>query len=197
MFGDAYASSPPFDKVKYGALNVTADMEGVRCAHLYGDSYLRLTTAVRVRATFASADSSTPGVRAVLAACEHCAHVLNAYPDADLAASIDVGCGRRATGRSSRLITMNKEMQIHGPVELSRHVEALFGAPCVCSAARARVAEAAFSCCDAYARTCVHACSQRAARGRRRRDEACAAVRRKVRMQRHPSVSCSSAVAAV
>ena len=131
MFGDAYASSPPFDKVKYGALNVTADMEGVRSAHLYGDSYLRLTTAVRARATFASADSSSPGVRTVLATCEHYAHVLNAYPDADLAATIDVGCGRRATGWSSRLITMYKEMQIHGPVELSRHVEALFGAPCV------------------------------------------------------------------
>ena len=32
MFASAYASSPPFGKVKYGALNVSCDAGGVHAA---------------------------------------------------------------------------------------------------------------------------------------------------------------------
>lgn len=115
MFAGAYSAAPAFDKVKYGVLNITADMHGVHAALGYGDSYMRLATAVRARTTFAFADTGgQPGARATLATCEHYAHVLTQYPDADLKAALAVGCGRRRTGASGQAITTYKEMQVRG-----------------------------------------------------------------------------------
>jgi hypothetical protein len=130
MFAGAYAGSPAADKVKYGALNVTADVRGVAAARPYGDSFLLLAPGARLRATFAYYDTSTAAVRACLATCESYAHVLGAYAEPDLAAALAVGAGRGAAARgaSSARCAQYKEVQVHGPVELARHVEALFGA---------------------------------------------------------------------
>jgi hypothetical protein len=95
MFAGAYAGLPAADKVKYGALNVTADVRGVAAAaRHYGDSFLLLAPGARLRATFAYYDTGTAAVRACLATCEHYAHVLGAYADGDLAAALAVGAGR-------------------------------------------------------------------------------------------------------
>ena len=128
MFASAYASAPPFDKVKYGALNVTCDYGGVAAARAYGDSFLILARGVRLRTTFAVVDTSIPTARACLATCEHYAHVLAQYVDADFLTALEVGCGRRAGGASSAAVVAYKEVQVHGPLELARHVEALVGA---------------------------------------------------------------------
>lgn len=42
LFGDTYEEAKPFDRCKYGALNVTNDYRGVTSAQQYGDSYLVL-----------------------------------------------------------------------------------------------------------------------------------------------------------
>jgi hypothetical protein len=128
MFAGAYASSPAVDKVKYGALNVTCDYAGVASARGYGDSFLILSRGVRLRATFALLDSSSDVSRACMGTCEHYAHVLAAYADADLLTALEVGSGRRAGGAASAAAATYKEAQVHGPIELARHVEALVGA---------------------------------------------------------------------
>ena len=128
MFGDAYRGAAAAEKVKYGALNVSCDVAGVRAAHGYGDSYLQLAAGVRLRASFAFLDTSAAHARACLATCEHYAHVLAAYPDADFKLALEVGAGRRRGGASSHGIHTYKEVQLHGPIELGRHVDALVGA---------------------------------------------------------------------
>ena len=128
MFAGAYLRSPAADKVKYGALNITCDVRGVTSAHTYGDSYLLLKRGVRLRASFAFYDTSSPEVRKCLATCEHYAHVLNAYVDGELEAALHVGAGRAEHGTNGAAVQRYKEVQVHGPLELSRHVEAVVGA---------------------------------------------------------------------
>ena len=128
MFSNAYARAPAADKVKYGALNVTCDVRGVMAAHGYGDSYLQLARGVRLRTTFAFYDTGQPETRKCLATCEHYAHVLNAYADAELTAALRVGAGRAPHGASGKAVVQYKEFQVHGPIALGRHVEALVGA---------------------------------------------------------------------
>jgi hypothetical protein len=56
LFNKIYHDSPPFERVKYGVLNVTNDKEGVRSCWGYGYSYLVLKL-VRLRTTFANMDT--------------------------------------------------------------------------------------------------------------------------------------------
>ena len=128
MFAGAYTRSPAADKVKYGALNITCDVRGVTSAHSYGDSYLLLKRGVRLRASFAFYDTGSAEVRKCLATCEHYAHVLNAYADGELKAALRVGAGRAPHGASGAAVLQYKEVQVHGPIELSRHVDAVVGA---------------------------------------------------------------------
>eukprot|EP00913_Durusdinium_trenchii_P000988 g912.t1 len=82
LFGDSYESAKPFDRCKYGALNVTNDYRGVTSAMQYGDSYLVLKD-VRLRATFCATDSGgIQGSR--LGVCDRYAHVLAEYNDSEL-----------------------------------------------------------------------------------------------------------------
>ena len=56
LFGDAYDGSRPFDRVKYGVMNVVNDPTGVSACSGYGDSILVLRNC-RLRTTFANRDS--------------------------------------------------------------------------------------------------------------------------------------------
>ena len=82
LFGDSYDKAKPFDRCKYGALNVTNDYRGVTSAMQYGDSYLVLKD-VRLRATFCATDSGgIEGSR--LGCCDRYAHVLQEYNEDEL-----------------------------------------------------------------------------------------------------------------
>jgi len=82
LFGGAYDEAKPFDRCKYGALNVVNDYRGVVRARGYGDSYLVLKD-VRLRCTFASTDSG--GIKGSrLAVLDHYGHVLAEYNDQEL-----------------------------------------------------------------------------------------------------------------
>eukprot|EP00928_Gymnodinium_smaydae_P095242 TRINITY_DN8165_c0_g1_i2.p1 TRINITY_DN8165_c0_g1~~TRINITY_DN8165_c0_g1_i2.p1 ORF type:complete len:1791 (+),score=260.54 TRINITY_DN8165_c0_g1_i2:117-5375(+) len=104
LFGNAYEGCKPFDRCKYGALNVMNDYRGVVSARGYGDSYLVLKD-VRLRCTFASCDSGgIAGSR--LAVLDKYAHVLKEYTDDELRGIVGVAmaagpvgdaCGSEAT----------------------------------------------------------------------------------------------------
>ncbi|CAE7901397.1 unnamed protein product, partial [Symbiodinium microadriaticum] len=82
LFGDSYNDAKPFDRCKYGALNVTNDFRGVTSASQYGDSYLVLKDS-RLRATFCATDSGgIAGSR--LGVCDRYGHVLMEYGDDEL-----------------------------------------------------------------------------------------------------------------
>lgn len=84
LFGGTYDEAKPFERCKYGALNILNDYRGVVRARGYGDSYLVLKD-VRLRCTFASTDSGgLKGSR--LAVLDKYAHVLSEYNDQELRA---------------------------------------------------------------------------------------------------------------
>ncbi|CAL1145553.1 unnamed protein product, partial [Cladocopium goreaui] len=88
LFGDAYHDATPFERCKYGALNVTNDFEGCRSALQYGDSYLVLKD-VRLRCSFAATDSGgIEGSR--LAVLDKYAHVLEEYHEHEIQGILDV-----------------------------------------------------------------------------------------------------------
>ncbi len=63
-----------------------------------------------------------------LGTCEHYAHILAAYSDAELLDIIEVSSGSapsQALGKSSSRTAQYKEVQIHGPIQLDRDVELL------------------------------------------------------------------------
>lgn len=109
MFGGAYDDGPPASRPKYGSLNFRRRRIGG--SPRFGSAYLRLTADTLIRATFCYPDSaSTP---------EH-------------------------FGTSSRISTLVKlveadvtdplddyiEAHVHGPIDLTRDVEALVLDPC-------------------------------------------------------------------
>ena len=105
-------------------------------ARVYGNCYLVLKEEVRYRTTFASMDSGdlatrissgAPGVGRSLATCEHYAHVLLEYTDADLGKVLRLlqeGV-LQSLGVASVAGSSYKEAQVHGEVRLDRDVEAL------------------------------------------------------------------------
>jgi len=125
LFGESYNGASAHERPKYGVLDVMNDYRGVACCDQYGDSYLVLKNA-RLRCTFAPEDSGgICGSR--LAVLDQYAHVLLEYGDIELrevarVASAPEGSEDRI-GDSYQLEQYNyKEAQIHGPIDLSKHV---------------------------------------------------------------------------
>ncbi|CAE7543815.1 MLC1 [Symbiodinium natans] len=126
LFGGSYDGSAGKDRPKYGVQNVMNDHRGVvRCAQ-YGDSYLILKD-VRLRCTFSPEDSAN--LRAdKLAVLDFYAHVLLQYDIAELSETIKVATSKDAAllGDSDKVGKMKyKEAQIHGEIDLRKHVERL------------------------------------------------------------------------
>jgi hypothetical protein len=126
LFGGAYDDATPVERPKYGVLDVMNDHRGVVCAYQYGDSYLVLKNA-RLRCTFAPEDSGgICGSR--LAVLDQYAHVLLEYGDTELlevarVASAPEGSEERI-GNSYAVLDY-KEAQIHGDIDLKKHVKRL------------------------------------------------------------------------
>ena len=126
MFGVCYDRCTPFERPKYGCLNVTGDVQGVLSArNHYGQCFLLLHQHVRHRATFFDKDSGgfvSPSHP--LATSEYYAHILQGYSDTDLKAVIHVASTARVGGAPSTC-AVYKEVQVHGPVCLVTDVQAL------------------------------------------------------------------------
>lgn len=128
LFGTSYDNAAPFERPKYGVLDVMNDHRGVLCARDYGDSYLVLKNA-RLRCTFAPVDSGgICGSR--LAVLDQYAHVLLEFSDDELREVVRVANAKEGSvdriGDSAKLEGFNyKEAQIHGELDLAKHVKRL------------------------------------------------------------------------
>ena len=122
IFNNIYDKAEGRDRVKYGVLNIVGDIRGVKNCKQYGDSFFILRK-VRLRTSFASADSSLASVK--IASCEHYKHVLNEYMDNELTAVIQVATKKKPFANSD-VINNYKEVQIHGPIVLGEHIECVF-----------------------------------------------------------------------
>jgi len=116
LFGGAYDAAKPFDRCKYGALNIMNDYRGVVSANFYGDSYLVLKDA-RLRCTFAATDSGgIQGSR--LAVLDKYAHVLAEYNDNELRSLVDVAMAVHSPeSTTKRLDSKNKLRLLRGGSE--------------------------------------------------------------------------------
>jgi hypothetical protein len=124
IFGGAYETAKPAERVKYGALSVMNSPFGcLSTCFPYGDSFFVLNDdRVRLRTTFASCDTSSARVQ--MATCEHCCHILTTFSDPELKEVVRVSKGEHVVADSSRM-TIYKEIQIAGMVEFSRDLSAL------------------------------------------------------------------------
>lgn len=128
LFGGSYDEAEPFQRPKYGVLDVMNDHRGVMCARDYGDSYMMLQNA-RLRCTFSPVDSGgICGDR--LAVLDQYAHVLMEFSDDELKEVSRVANAKEGSqdriGDSTKLEGFNyKEAQIHGEVDLKKHVKRL------------------------------------------------------------------------
>jgi hypothetical protein len=128
LFGLSYTESTPGgDRPKYGVQNIWNDYRGVLGCKQYGDSYLVLKD-VRLRCTMSPEDSANlPAKR--LAVPDYYAHVLMEYSDKELRETLRVAKGGdEQLGDSQSVIEKwgkYKEVQIHGEVNLKKHVERL------------------------------------------------------------------------
>jgi len=126
LFGGAYGHATHHQRCKYGVLNAMNDHRGVVGCGQYGDSYLVLKD-VRLRCTLSPEDSANMKADR-LAVLDYYAHVLEEYNDAELSEMMKVARSSDAAilGDSGKIRKMKyKEAQIHGPIELAKHVERL------------------------------------------------------------------------
>jgi len=139
MFGSSYDKlhvngfirATPFQRVKYGCLNFTGDIEGVAPARRYGQFFITLKQSVRHRCTFFNMDSSDFGrhdgrsyggaFSDTLATATNYCHILEKYSDAELHSILALN---KIGGGQSKCMNY-KEVQIHGPVCLATDIEAL------------------------------------------------------------------------
>lgn len=127
MFNKIYKKSTPgFERVKYGVLNMVNDPNGIATCVYYGDSFFELKK-VRLRTSFADRDTSD--CSAQMASCEYYCHVLASYSDEDLKNVLDVAKNIDKDPRYGKPSSPHdwnyKEIQIHGEVRFDTHIAAL------------------------------------------------------------------------
>jgi hypothetical protein len=108
------------ERLKYGALNASHSPQGGATG--YGRSHLRLNPGIRPRLTFSPEDSLSTA-KETIGTADHFAHVLLNANDDRFMEAMNHGSGR--CGPKVIAPRLYIELQIHGPVELARDVEAL------------------------------------------------------------------------
>eukprot|EP00760_Papus_ankaliazontas_P028301 PhM_4_TR3627/c0_g1_i1/m.84077 len=119
LFNSVYHDATPFQRPKYGCLNIVRDPQGIKSAYYYGDSYFVLRL-VRLRCSFTDQDSGNSN--AELSSCEYYAHVLLRYNDSELKGVMEVANGVKPYLDSS-CISNYKEVQFHGELPFDRVLE--------------------------------------------------------------------------
>ena len=145
MFGHFYDNATPFQRVKYGCINLTGDIEGVAPARSYGNLFMTLKSSVRHRCTFFNMDTSsfgsghglssygamglgggfgsrgTTAYADTLATARNYCHILVKYSDQELHSILALN----KIGGGKSKCAFYKEVQIHGPVRLATDIEKL------------------------------------------------------------------------
>ena len=122
MFARAYAAAGNGERPKYGALNITGDIMGVRGARIYGEFFITLSPAVRHRTSFANQDSGGQKGTGKMATNSWYAHVLHEFTDSELSRALNVSRSERVHGAPSTDFAQYKECQIHGPLSIASDV---------------------------------------------------------------------------
>ena len=122
MFAKAYAAASNDEHPKYGALNLTGDIMGVRGANKYGEFFITLAPAVRHRTSFANQDTGSQMGKGKMASNSWYAHVLSEFADNELARALDVSRSGRVHGAPSTDFAQYKECQMHGALSIASDV---------------------------------------------------------------------------
>ena len=140
LFFDGYSDAEPYERVKYGCLNIGNDASGVASAYQYGDSFFILNNdTVRWRATLSDGDTANP--KRAVGTFSACYHVIqkftddelnNIYKKADptineLTSMIDepeVGELNDNFNEYGEIFTM-KEVQVHGILRFKEDIKIL------------------------------------------------------------------------
>eukprot|EP00759_Apiculatamorpha_spiralis_P006790 PhF_6_TR1404/c0_g1_i1/m.2439 len=119
LFNNIYHDATPFQRPKYGCLNIVKDPKGIKSAYHYGDSYFILKK-VRLRCSFTDQDSSASNCE--LSSCEYYNHVLLRYNDQELRSVIRVANGLDSSAPSD-CIQQYKEIQFHGSLPMAEVIQ--------------------------------------------------------------------------
>lgn len=154
LFHGAYQDVSPPLRCKCGLLNVTNDTSGVKIGTGTAASSYLLLRNVRHRVTLTSFDTSVLVEDAAhmksapLGTLDFYAHVVEEYKDSEFCAALKVGT-RRSSACDSSVIESCKEVQIHGDVKLSEHVELVMVNPALRSKSLNTVIEKLAASCKA------------------------------------------------
>lgn len=121
LFGNVYDSAAAFERVKYGAINITNDPKGVQCAYGYGNCYFVLKDSVKERTSFVHGDSASKEMH--MCSFDDYTQILY-YIDDHLLNEV-VKIANNKIPHSNYVYSPYIEMQIHGPVELNSDIEKL------------------------------------------------------------------------
>jgi len=121
LFMSVYKDADPHERVKYGAVNLNCDPDGVKTAHWYGNSYFVMNEDVKMRASFVYNDSSVMDLH--MATFKHFCNILYYIPENGLRSIIDVATGKNV---DNKLVDYPYiECQLHGPIRFDRDVDML------------------------------------------------------------------------
>jgi hypothetical protein len=110
----------PDERPKYASLNADQDPRGG--SRFWGDCFFILSKSIRDRVSLTPDDSSVCDADSV-GTFENCQHVLVRANEARLAAILETSRSGKPT--PVNVVNAYVEAQIHGPIELSRDIEAL------------------------------------------------------------------------
>jgi len=123
LFQRIYHDAQPFERVKYGTINMTNDPNGVNACYGYGDSYLLLKDHMRQITTFVFGDSAQQDIH--MATFQHFNSILYYINDKLLDDVVKIASGE-VSHMSAINCTPYIEAQIHGAIRFDRDVEGLY-----------------------------------------------------------------------
>lgn len=117
LFMKKYSDATPFERVKYGAINIFKSPYGVSSAYRYGESYMVLHDELKDRVSFVFGDSSSKQPH--MCSFNNYYQIFYYMPDSCLRFVAD-----RIDGNNSTEPTMPYvECQIHGPLRLKDDIK--------------------------------------------------------------------------
>jgi len=119
MFRSAYKDAKPFDKVKYGTLNIFASSYGVKSAHGYGTSYFILKDHNHERVTYVHGDSSLKEMH--IGSYKGFYHIIYYLKDNVLKSLLEKIINN--VEPDDKISFSYIEAQIHGELQLNRDIE--------------------------------------------------------------------------